>query len=185
MNALMTEEMISWIVACLIVMAFSPIGVYLLRLLVYVAMGGERPSPPRRRRKDDVVDVVEGLADQHALLRAHTDELEARIGELVAERDFLFAENNALKDALRRRDNEEGEQGNTPPPKSDDDVRNALRELDLPENVIPDTKTIRDAWRDAVKKHHPDVAGPDIDQGKIERVNAAFETLKKICEKKT
>lgn len=55
-----------------------------------------------------------------------------------------------------------------------DELQNALRELDLPDEVS--WGRIRERYRELVREHHPD-SGAAADNERIRQINAAYELL--------
>lgn len=179
------DETSALIIAVLIIFAVSPPGVYLARLAFYATFGGHRPAPPCGGREKDTVRTVENLAGEHAELRTRTEELEAALEDVTRERDLLISENEALRDALRARDRDGSAHAPDKDPVIREGVRSALNDLELPGDRLPSANELRSAWRAAVKRYHPDVFGTSEDPEMIRRVNAAWDLLRPMCEKRT
>lgn len=177
------KDLLQYILIFTVIFGLSPYGVYFVRSLIAWRKGV--PGPTIRRRKSSprsqINDIVEE-ANRHiedASLRIF--ELEAELSAAQSEIERLTHESEALRERIRDIEGRQGQQDSTMsgrrPSGTDipDDVVEALSLFWLMPTPLPAWHDVRQAYRNAVKIHHPDRGGdPEI----IKKMNVSYELLK-------
>lgn len=177
------KDLLQYILIFTVIFGLSPYGVYFARSLIAWRRGVPGPTIKRRKStpRDQINDIVEE-ANRHiedASLRIY--ELEAQLSASQSEVDRLNLETEALKERIRDIEGREGPGGSAGsghrPSGADipDDVVEALSLFWLMPVPLPPWHDVRQAYRNAVKVHHPDRGGdPEI----IKKMNVSYELLK-------
>lgn len=177
------KDLLQYTLIFTVIFGLSPYGVYFVRSLVAWRRGV--PGPTIRRRRSTPGEQIRDIVEE---ANRHIDDAYIRIaeleGELVDARsdiERLTNEAEALRERIRMLENggaNEGDPNNGFEASTSgvsSEIAAALSLFWLLPDPLPDWQDVRQAYRNAVKLHHPDRGGdPEI----IKKMNVAYELLK-------
>ncbi|CAN0569048.1 unnamed protein product, partial [Laminaria digitata] len=178
------EDLFQYLLIVIVIFGLSPYGIFFLKCVIAWRQG---TAPPRLHRgKSGQVNHIRSVVDQ---ANRHIEDASVRIFELEAELseslsviDGLELENEALRERIRILDSARDTHDQTfsghrarSNASVPEEIVAALSLFWLSADPLPEWADIRQAYRNAVKLHHPDRGG---DPETIKKMNVAYDLLK-------
>ncbi len=171
------QDIASYLVISMIIFGLSPYGAFVVRYWLYLAFGTPRPRlvrTPRKTASQHLVDITASATARIDEMQDYIIELEALVQSAQVDVDTLEMENEALKEHIRAmeagakmQDSDDAQSGST----SD----RAFDLMGLRTGASWDK--VRTAYRELVKRHHPDHGG---DAELFREITAAYDCLRTL-----